>query len=185
MQLTKRRLKFLKAARHRDPRMAKYHAMWCLKKYRTAMAVNGFIMHAVPIQEPSCTFAFRAIEGANKEQQFSLMAVDESDAPKIDIGQPGPILASMWINPMFLRRSLEALGNDPGNSVKLSIHRAGKKGQALAISGDHDNIGAFYALIMGMYRDPESSETWSPWSENDDFHPPLTTTKDPGTVRKA
>lgn len=172
MILTKNQIGFLKAARQADPRDERLHAIWCMKKQRAVVALDGFTMHALPVGEPSETYAFNLIKGMHSQTELSLSPLPARKAPNIDALEDGKEVASMWINPKLLLKTLEAMcRTHRGGSIKLAIRKSGG-GEALALSGEMDNLGGFYAMIMGMHRDDKTRRTWDPWSENDDFHPP-------------
>lgn len=164
MRLTKRQIAFLRVARHRDPRREKYHAMWCLKAHRAVVATDGFFLHAVHVPEPSETFAFRTIQGPNGEKQFALTPV--KDELKIEGAKPKNLRASMSIDANLLRRTLEALGTRRQECIRLSIYEPKKNVHVLALSGELDNLGGFYALIMGMYKDRNVPDEWNPWPDS-------------------
>lgn len=169
MNLNKRQVAFLKDARMRDARQERYHAMWSLKSHRAILAADGAKLHAIP-SDPRETFAFRVLTGPNGEREFALSALLEADAPKIGALDPGKPLASMWINPALLLNTLRSLGPRRGECIKLSIHRIGKDGFALSLSGVVSNVGSFYAMIMGMVRHSWDKQTWDPWSDDDAYH---------------
>lgn len=163
MNLTKRQVRFLKPARSKDPYRKGLRSMWCIKHRKVAVATDGFVLHALPITEPSCDFAFRDITDVNGQAGFSLSNHPEEDAPKIDFAKPKARGVSMYINPKLLQRTLNAL--DGHNSMRLSVVRFGGVGWMLVLQGIEDNVGPYYAEIMGMHPGSMEKSEWGPWGE--------------------
>lgn len=164
MNLTKRMVAFIKAARGRDQWRPGLMAMWCSAKLSAAYAIDGFRMHAVKMNPaPSCDFAFRQMTDENGATGFSLVPINPADKPHIELAKPRRRGQSMIIQPRFL---IQALKEIEARDVRITIVDWGPDRHGLELTGISDNIGAFYALIMGM--DPivrSADKDWRPWDD--------------------